>query len=325
MTGCSVAPLAAAGVSAEARVWDDREVRWAEYDLAVLRSTWDYPARRDEFVAWARRVRRLANPPDVVVWNTDKRYLAELAARGVPVVPTKWIWPGDDWTPPHDGEWVIKPAIGAGSKDTGRYDAADPEHRWLAGEHVTRLQAAGRMVMVQPYLGAVDRDGETALMFLRRHVLARGPKGADADRPGRRHGRPLQAGADHPVQADPAELTVAGTALAAAPGGRGRLLYARVDTIPGRGGEPLRHGGRRNWPSRPCSSARLRARCSDSRTRLSAAYRGLETKANGSLPLWYPQKGETPESGLRDVPDVMHRYVEDRRRDARNHQLFRRS
>ena len=233
-----MAPLAAAGVSAEAKVWDDREVRWAEFDLVVLRSTWDYPARRDEFVAWARRVRRLANPPDVVVWNTDKRYLAELAARGVPVVPTKWIWPGHDWNLPADGEWVIKPAIGAGSKDTGRYDAADPEHRWLAREHVTRLQAAGRMVMVQPYLSAVDRDGETALLFLDgtfSHAVRKGPMLTGPDDGTVGLYKPEQI---TPREPSPAEMAAAEAALAAVPGGRGRLLYARVDTIPGRDGEP---------------------------------------------------------------------------------------
>src|SRR2546421_360958 len=66
-----IAPLAASGVAAEPAVWDDPGVDWTSYDLAVLRSAWDYPARRAEFVAWAGRVPALANPADVVAWNTD--------------------------------------------------------------------------------------------------------------------------------------------------------------------------------------------------------------------------------------------------------------
>ena len=66
----------------------------------VLRSPWDYAPRRDEFVAWARPVPRLANPADVVRWNTDKRYLAELAAAGVPVVPTDVGGAGRTLAPP---------------------------------------------------------------------------------------------------------------------------------------------------------------------------------------------------------------------------------
>jgi hypothetical protein len=95
-----LAPLAAHGVAAEAVVWDDPAVDWSGYDLVVLRSPWDYALRRDEFVAWARTVPALVNPADVVAWNTDKRYLAELSAAGVPTVPTAWVEPGEEWVPP---------------------------------------------------------------------------------------------------------------------------------------------------------------------------------------------------------------------------------
>ena len=74
----------------------------------MLRSTWDYPPRRDEFVAWAHAVKRLANPAAVVEWNTDKRYLASLG--GIPVVPTVFVTPSDTWSPP-PGQYVIKRAI----------------------------------------------------------------------------------------------------------------------------------------------------------------------------------------------------------------------
>jgi hypothetical protein len=63
----------------------------------VVRSCWDYVPRRAEFLAWAQRVPRLANPAEVLAWNTDKRYLRELAAAGVPVVPTTWVAPGRAW------------------------------------------------------------------------------------------------------------------------------------------------------------------------------------------------------------------------------------
>src|SRR5207253_10320166 len=70
-------PLVELGISAEPAIWDDPAVDWDSFDLAVLRSTWDYALRRDEFVAWAAGVPRLANHAEVVAWNTDKRYLAE--------------------------------------------------------------------------------------------------------------------------------------------------------------------------------------------------------------------------------------------------------
>jgi len=68
-----------------AAVWSSSEVDWAVFDLVVLRSTWDYAERYDEFLAWIDALPQLANPARVVRWSTDKRYLGELAAAGVPV------------------------------------------------------------------------------------------------------------------------------------------------------------------------------------------------------------------------------------------------
>src|SRR5205823_6568423 len=78
--------LAARGVAAEPRVWDDPSVEWDAYPLVVVRSTWDYADRRREFLEWCARVPRVLNSVAVVTWNTDKVYLRELAAAGIPVV-----------------------------------------------------------------------------------------------------------------------------------------------------------------------------------------------------------------------------------------------
>lgn len=235
-------PLLAAlhhrGLFAEPAVWDDPGVDWTAYDLVVIRSTWDYAARRDAFVAWAESVAagsRLANPAAVVRWNTDKRYLRELAVAGLPVVPTTWLEPRDPVVLPTSGEYVVKPAVSAGAKDTARYAGSDP----VATEHVARLHAAGRTVMVQPYLGAVDTAGETSLIFIGgafSHAIRKGPL--------LQLGRPLPAGlyAEENIRArtpERAERKLAAAVLDAVPGGRVQLLYARVDVVPGADGVPL--------------------------------------------------------------------------------------
>ena len=187
----------------------------------MLRSPWDYAPRRDEFVAWAASVPRLANAAAVVAWNTDKRYLAELSAAGVPIVPTVWVEPGDAWQPSHEGHWVIKPSISAGSLDTGRYDLSDTSHREHAAAHVERLQAAGRTVMIQPYLAAVDTYGETALMFIDgafSHAIRKGPMldGPDLESAERDDGlyKPEAISAREPTEA---ERALAERVLAALP------------------------------------------------------------------------------------------------------------
>ncbi|MET8366640.1 hypothetical protein ABZU53_24050 [Micromonospora sp. NPDC005194] len=237
-------PLTARGIAAEAVVWDDPDADWSSYDLVVLRSPWDYALRRDEFVAWAASVPTLVNPADVVRWNTDKRYLAELSAAGVPTVPTSWVEPGESWSPPAEtGEYVLKPSVSAGSQDTGRYDLADPEHRDLAHAHVRRLSTAGRTTMVQPYLSAVDSEGETALLFLAgpdglaySHAIRKGPMltGPDLGPDGLYKAEEIR-----PRAARPEQLAVAERTLAAVPGGTRQLLYARVDLIPGPDGDPV--------------------------------------------------------------------------------------
>ena len=228
----AVPPLRGFGATVHAAAWDDPSVDWRSYDLAVLRSAWNYAPVRAGFVAWARSVPRLVNPADLVEWNTDKRYLAALAAAGVPVVPTTWLHPSAPFVPP-DGEFVLKPSVGAGSLDAGRYGPSTVD---LARAHVASLQASGRTVMVQPYLPAVDTYGETALLYLAgtySHAIRKGPMLTGP--------ASVVSGLFRPETVTPrtpsaAERAVADAALAAVPG---RPLYARVDLLPGPSGEPL--------------------------------------------------------------------------------------
>jgi hypothetical protein len=90
--------VGAAGIDFQIVTWDDASVDWAQFDIAVLRSTWDYTTRLPEFLAWADTVSqttRLHNPLDVIRWNTDKHYLGDLARAGVPAVPSYFIEPGE--------------------------------------------------------------------------------------------------------------------------------------------------------------------------------------------------------------------------------------
>ena len=232
-------PLRTLGVAAEPAVWDDPDVDWPAFDLVVIRSTWDYTARRDAFLAWARSVPRLANPADIVAWNTDKHYLADLAAAGVPVVPTDWIEPGQQVDLPATGVHVLKPGVGAGSVDAALFDMAATHEAELARAHAQRLLETRQAVMVQPYLERIDEHGEAALIFFDgefSHAVTKGAMLADQ--------RELVSGLYKaevitPRSAGAAEMQVARRALAATPGGVQRLAYARVDLVPGRDGAPL--------------------------------------------------------------------------------------
>ncbi|MFD5512779.1 hypothetical protein ACFWIB_34185 [Streptomyces sp. NPDC127051] len=229
--------LRARGVDAVAAAWDAPDFDWSGCAAVVVRSTWDYAVRWPEYLAWVDAVQgatRLDNPAALVRWNTDKRYLGELAGRGVPVVPTRFIAPGEAVVLPGEGQFVVKPTVSAGARDTGRY--AQHHHEAAAG-HVAALRAAGSTAMVQPYLARID-EGERALVFLGgafSHAMRKGPVltdlgGIDNDR------------VPHPDlvlhRPSAAELALAEAALAAAPGARA-LLYARVDIATADDGTPV--------------------------------------------------------------------------------------
>jgi glutathione synthase/RimK-type ligase-like ATP-grasp enzyme len=218
------------GATAEPVVWDDPAVEWDAYALVVVRSTWDYTPRREQFVAWAQAVPRLLNAAEVIRWNTDKCYLAEVPR----AVETTFVTPGQAWEPTA-GEYVIKPTISAGSRDTARYG---PGEEARAEAHVAQLLSAGRTVMVQPYLTAVDEHGESALVFFGgeySHTIRKGQM--------LRRGQTPTDGLylEEDIRArrpDSAERTAAEEILDSLPWPRRELLYARVDLIPGPDGAP---------------------------------------------------------------------------------------
>ncbi|MFE9607465.1 RimK family alpha-L-glutamate ligase [Streptomyces sp. NPDC006012] len=232
-----VRALTDAGAEAAAVHWDDPGVDWSGFDLAVIRSTWDYSWRTAEFVAWAERTgraTRLANPAAVVRWNSDKRYLGDLAAAGVPVVPTRYLAPGDPAVLPDDHEFVVKPTVGAGARYAARY--APGEHA-AAQRQLARMHEEGLTAIVQPYVRGIDVGGERALQFFGGRLLHASRKRAVLS-PGTAYDAQKVAHPDlAPWTPTPAELAVAGRALAAVPN-TPELLYARVDLVDGDDGKP---------------------------------------------------------------------------------------
>ncbi|KFL35728.1 hypothetical protein N788_07375 [Arenimonas donghaensis DSM 18148 = HO3-R19] len=228
----------AAGIDAQVMAWDDPTVSWARFDAVLLRSTWDYMDRLPEFLAWCDRVQsvsRLWNPPEVVRWNTDKRYLGDLAQRGLPVIESHFLAPGEDPASlPDLEEFVVKPTVGAGSRDAQRYQRSERE---AALAHARRLLDSGRHVLVQPYLHAVDEHGETALLFFEgqySHAIRKAPLLRRGEGPTRALFKEEHIQAREPSDA---EHALAASVLASLP--FDTLAYARVDLLPSPTGPQL--------------------------------------------------------------------------------------
>ncbi|AWB92869.1 ATP-grasp domain-containing protein [Aeromicrobium chenweiae] len=230
------AAAAERGTVGEVVVWDDPQVDWSAYDAVVVRSCWDYIARRKEFLAWAATVPRLHNPLDVLSWNTDKAYLRQLQDAGVPIIETLWdVTVGDDLGD-HD-EWVVKPTISSGSKDTARWSSR--EEAWA---HSAELVAAGRTSMTQPYISSVDEEGETAMLYFAgtfSHAIRKGPllqrgEGVRQDRDSREEITPRTPTSQQREVSDHVMETVMSLlGLDQAP------LYARVDLVTAADGAPI--------------------------------------------------------------------------------------
>ncbi len=241
-------PLQSALLNAGADVtvadWD-RPHDWSRFDIALLRSTWDYPQRLAEFFDWAGDVERqtkLLNPLQVVKWSSDKHYLRDLVRADVPSVLTKFIEPGESapWriaelsSEPNVEEFVVKPAIGAGSRDAQRFG---PQEKDAAAEHAQRMLSEKRSVLLQPYLSHVDEYGETALIYFEGQFSHAIRKGALLKR---KEGPTTELFAKEsitPRVPDAAELRVGARAMQAMP--FETPLYARVDLIRDQNGEPV--------------------------------------------------------------------------------------
>jgi len=222
------AELTRLGVAHRVLRWTDPAVG-AGADLVVVRTPWDYIHRRDEFLATCRSApAAVLNQPDVLEWNSHKGYLVEMAAAGVPVVPTRLVAAGGNAELHEDGPLVVKPAVSSGSRGAGRFEAGDPG----AAGHLAAL-VADRDALVQPYVSSVSERGERSLIFFGgrfSHAVDKIPARGDY------RVQEMYGGRYRRHRPTPPEMAAAERALAAAPADA--LLYARVDLVEG-GDGPL--------------------------------------------------------------------------------------
>jgi len=167
---CDLEPLLAEfarrRIPAEAPVWHDPSVDWSRFDLIVMRSPWDYSARTGEFLAWLDSLdpTRVLNPPALIRWNLDKRYLLDLEAHGVSTVPTIVASTLAEVRAAAEmigGRLVTKPNIGAGSWGAHITHAQDPK----LPDYAAEVLDSGKLVLVEPEIPEITAGGERGLLF----------------------------------------------------------------------------------------------------------------------------------------------------------------
>lgn len=177
--------LESRGHSVEPVIWGTDPQRLQGFDLLVVRSPWDYmdtAATREGLFAWLRSVAesglRIENHPNWLLWNSDKRYLKQLAEHGVAIVPTQFLEPdivvNQDWLHRkflEHGPFVLKPTVSAAAKDTFLINSAAIDNHLVALNGKVEGDFAawrgGRCFMVQPFLEEIRTTGEWSLVYFR--------------------------------------------------------------------------------------------------------------------------------------------------------------
>jgi glutathione synthase/RimK-type ligase-like ATP-grasp enzyme len=220
------AAMRSRGMRVRSAVWSDPEVEWDRSAITVLRSTWDYFRRADEFLSWIDYVEshtRLLNPPAVVRWNHDKHYLAELTRLGVTTIPTIFVEQGSRFDVGGAMEafgtdyLVIKPTIGGASYGARRFRLPDGADEADAHLHILLERGAA---MIQPFIASVLDCRERSLVFLE------GRYSHAYLKPAFSAGALAGQSGELPHEAREDELALARAALRACPD---TVAYARVD------------------------------------------------------------------------------------------------
>ncbi len=176
------------GLKLEKEIWNDDCVKWENYELAIIKSPWDYFDLIEDFYAFLSKLEnknvKLLNPIDIVKWNADKHYLQDIEKAGLKVTPSIFLSKGDqvDLKPYFDQfktqKFIVKPAVSGGSKNTFKVTATNVDE---VNEKLNSLIELEDFI-VQPFLTEIEENGEWSFIFFGgkfSHALLKKAKAGD--------------------------------------------------------------------------------------------------------------------------------------------------
>jgi hypothetical protein len=223
--------LATLGVQSSVCVWNDPAVDWAAFDAVLIRTIWDYFRHYPDFLRWLDTLDTLRvptlNASALLRWNSDKRYLLELAQHGVAIIPTQLARAGhlhEVLSTMPAQHVVVKPAISGGAWHTLRGIVGTTKF----AQALAQLPPAADY-LVQPFMPEVARDGEWSLLYFGgvfSHAVLKRPAAGDYRVQGE-HGGSVGPATPTPAMLEDADRTLAAVARL----GHGDHLYVRVDGV----------------------------------------------------------------------------------------------
>lgn len=178
--------LAQKGLDITPVIWNDPGINWPAYNLVLLKSPWDYHENIGAFYDWLEMLEktglRVLNPVDVIKWNSNKRYLKEIADKGLAVIPSLYLTKSDavDQQLFHHfnaEDIVIKPCISAGAKNTITLN----RQNFMEKASLVKGFLAEEDYLVQPFVKEIS-GGEWSFVFFNgiySHCLLKTPKQGD--------------------------------------------------------------------------------------------------------------------------------------------------
>ncbi|MFD2556219.1 ATP-grasp domain-containing protein [Sphingobacterium tabacisoli] len=222
------------GLDVVATVWNDRNVDWNSFNVAIIKSPWDYHNHLSDFLAWLESLEsldiRVLNPAGVIRWNSHKKYLQEIASRDLPVITSRYLQKGEVFNEQlfsdlYTDRLVLKPCVSAGAQNTIAIDSTNYENYRA---DINSLLTTEDLI-AQPFVEEIE-EGEWSFLFFNgiySHCVLKTPKSGDF-RVQHYHGGRISYPDPNPIHVAEAKRYFDAIGQ--------QILYARVDGVVINGG-----------------------------------------------------------------------------------------
>lgn len=184
----AIAPLKQFDIAVTPAIWNDPAVNWKKFDVVIVRSCWDYHRQPRQFGQWLDHLKAqqvpLWNPAEIIRWNMHKKYLQNLAVKGVAIPSTIWLEAESSANlfsllrEDHFAQAVIKPMISATAYQTYRTSPATAREDQPRLDEILRHSGA----MIQKFVDEIITVGEWSLIFFAgkfSHAVLKRPRNGD--------------------------------------------------------------------------------------------------------------------------------------------------